>query len=389
MDDLKQKVLLVEDEVDEREAMASKLRSAGYHVFEARNGKEAYAIAQNDMPHLIISDIVMPEMDGGHLLKKLRESYFGRDIAFVVITARPHMRDYFEVMGVDDFIVKPCSPDEFIHRVNIVLARPRPSVHTKSSRRVLVVGNDDTCLNTMVKLLNDQGCHTDCVMLAEQVVYKSVMFSPEVVILEAQMPAGMSSPEIVHVLRQMSRLRKIPILIYSFYPKSGHKVSEVLQREANVTAAVSSCLENGATEYIGRFDETTFIAHTERYLKKGKVFIIEDDRGLVLLLKEDLVRDGYIVRMALTGEEGMAAIEIEKPNLILLDIVLPGINGYDVLGRLKNNPSTKNIPVVMMTIKGEHNEIQRALDLGADDYIVKPFYLGLLKKRVASWIDIK
>jgi len=119
----KRKILVVEDEGDMRKMLAMELEAAGYEVSQAEDGEEGFQAAKKVKPDLIISDILMPKMDGNHLMKKLRQSDFGYDIPFIVLTARGKMRDYFEIMEVDDFVVKPFDADDLLQKVRKALRK--------------------------------------------------------------------------------------------------------------------------------------------------------------------------------------------------------------------------------------------------------------------------
>ena len=91
------KILIVEDEGTSRTLLATVLEKAGYQVFQTTDGEEGYQVAKAVRPDLIISDIVMPEMDGNQLIRRIRKSEFGKKILFVVLTSRSQMQDYFEI----------------------------------------------------------------------------------------------------------------------------------------------------------------------------------------------------------------------------------------------------------------------------------------------------
>ena len=121
----KEKILIVEDEGTSRALLAVELEKAGYQVFQATDGEEAYNVAKAVKPDLIISDIVMPEMDGNQLIKRVRESEFGKKILFIVLTSRSQMQDYFEMMDVQDFITKPFDAEDLISRIERVFDKAR------------------------------------------------------------------------------------------------------------------------------------------------------------------------------------------------------------------------------------------------------------------------
>ena len=115
-----------------------------------------------------------------------------------------------------------------------------------------------------------------------------------------------------------------------------------------------------------------------------KILVVEDDKDLISLIKFNLKSEGFNVLLSSNGEEGLFTAKEEKPDLILLDWMLPILSGIEVLQRLKNNKDTKSIPVIFITAKGEENDKIRGLNSGADDYIVKPFSTKELIARIKA-----
>ena len=115
-----------------------------------------------------------------------------------------------------------------------------------------------------------------------------------------------------------------------------------------------------------------------------KILVVEDDKDLISLIKFNLKSEGFNVLLSPNGEDGLFTAKEEKPDLILLDWMLPILSGIEVLQRLKNNKDTKSIPVFFITAKGEENDKIRGLNSGADDYIVKPFSTKELIARIKA-----
>lgn len=117
-----------------------------------------------------------------------------------------------------------------------------------------------------------------------------------------------------------------------------------------------------------------------------KILIIEDEKNIVFSLKIFFENEGgYEVLCAGNGFEGIKIAQGEKPDLIILDIVLPGLDGYLVCKDLKNNISTGNIPVITMSAKTSKDDIKKMFDVGADEYISKPFSLDKIKKLISKY----
>ena len=114
------------------------------------------------------------------------------------------------------------------------------------------------------------------------------------------------------------------------------------------------------------------------------IYIVEDETDIAELIKYSLSVKGYPTRIFTSGEEAIIAIEKQKPTLVLLDLMLPGLNGLGVCQKLKSQTSTQNIPIIMISAKGEESDVAFGLELGADDYITKPFSPKILQARVSA-----
>jgi len=105
----------------------------------------------------------------------------------------------------------------------------------------------------------------------------------------------------------------------------------------------------------------------------ASILIVEDESGIREMIAMGLMRSGFDVRHAESAEDADAAIRLNRPDLMLLDWMLPGQSGLDLARRLKREPSTRDMPIIMLTARGEEEDKVRGLDTGADDYITKPF----------------
>jgi len=113
-----------------------------------------------------------------------------------------------------------------------------------------------------------------------------------------------------------------------------------------------------------------------------KIVLAEDEPQIARLIEFKLKKEGYEVTWKENGEEALKAIKADKPDLILLDVMMPVMDGYEVLRRLKEDESLKNIPVIMLTARAQERDVVKGIDLGAEDYITKPFHPAELLARV-------
>lgn len=114
------------------------------------------------------------------------------------------------------------------------------------------------------------------------------------------------------------------------------------------------------------------------------ILVVEDEDALATLLQYNLEKEGYRVGVAADGEEALIRADEEVPDLMLLDWMLPKVSGIEVCRRLRQRPETRNLPILMLTARGEETDRVRGLDTGADDYVVKPFAMSELTARIRA-----
>lgn len=119
-------------------------------------------------------------------------------------------------------------------------------------------------------------------------------------------------------------------------------------------------------------------------MAKTHILVVEDERDILELLSYNLTREGYEVTGVGNGEQALQVISRKKPNLVLLDLMLPGVGGLELCRLLKSKPETAGIPLVMVTALGEESDVVAGLGMGADDYVSKPFSMKVLLARIQA-----
>ncbi len=119
-------------------------------------------------------------------------------------------------------------------------------------------------------------------------------------------------------------------------------------------------------------------------MSKERILIIEDEEDILELVRYNLSKEGYTVEGVLSGEEGLNRAQDGLPDLVILDLMLPGVDGLEVCRVLKRSDKTTHIPIIMISAKGEESDIVSGLEVGADDYVTKPFGPKILVARVKA-----
>ncbi len=156
-----------------------------------------------------------------------------------------------------------------------------------------------------------------------------------------------------------------------------NKIIELIKKNEKISnSEISRILgipEDEVAQRIERFSD-----------KRSKILLVDDEIDTLLPLKRSLEVEDYIIIGAGNGPEALIKAKTEIPDIILLDLMMPEMDGYEVCEKLKKDPMTKNIPVIMLTAKDAVRDKVKGLDIGADDYVTKPFNLNELKARVKS-----
>jgi len=155
------------------------------------------------------------------------------------------------------------------------------------------------------------------------------------------------------------------------------KIVEMLQKDATLSYGVIAerlgLTEREVEERISRLSDT-----------RTKILIVDDEPDTVLPLKRALEIENFNVIEAQDGVEALERVSAETPDLILLDLMLPKLNGFEVCQRLKQDEATSSIPIIMLTAKSETSDKIEGIEIGADDYVTKPFNLDELKARIKA-----
>ncbi len=259
----KKKILVVEDETDMRTMLVLELKTSDYEVFQAADGEEGFKIAEKVKPDLILSDVMMPKMDGNQLMKQLRASEFGKEIPFIVLTARGQLRDYFEVMEVDDFIRKPFDAEDLLTRVERILYRQRVNpalIETlrkeaaESKRRILMLDNDAVISSKLQEALEDYEKYYEIkiVTTVPEFFEMVILFKPHIITTRFILNE-LDADKLIKIVRGMPHIKNIPIIVYS------HDVAEGEQRKV---------LQAGASCFIGKINNEKLLSEVYQQLNK-------------------------------------------------------------------------------------------------------------------------
>ncbi|MBF0331774.1 MAG: response regulator [Candidatus Omnitrophica bacterium] len=246
------RILIADDEPTVVALAKEKLEEQGYVVATARNGKEAWEIIQNAPVDLIVTDVIMPMMDGVDLYKEIKKTPRLAGIPIVIITDNRIFRESFQTLGVEHFLPKPLDATKLIHKVEYIFTCAELDVKNK---QCLVLGASGEVNDEMVKILQAQSCVVGASTDPIEFISNCLILRPRVIFVDILIKGDIPSREVIEALKRFTRLGGMEILVFTqFAPEdigSMQGIEELRQSK-------NDCLESGATKYIGRFTRMTF-----------------------------------------------------------------------------------------------------------------------------------
>jgi two-component system cell cycle response regulator len=405
-------VLVVEDNYLNMKLVKTILEVGKFNILEAENAETGIQLARDNRPNLILMDVQLPGIDGLRATQIIKTDPALKEIPVVVLTSYAMAGDEEKALeaGSDGYISKPIDTRSFLDTVNCFVKKEGSDCPQKDLRhihRVLIV--DDEPLN--IKLLEAKLAEDHYEILRAQngtealdIIYKEF---PDLILLDIMMP-GIDGYEVTKKIKRDPQTSYIPVILVTALDGIEDKLKG---------------LEVGADEFLNKPVNTAELKTRVKSLLRLKVFqeqltartqsdkifispVVQSDTGkksedlpLILLVEDNekdiklfqtyLSEEPYRIKIARDGEEAIEFAQQENIDLILLDILLPTIDGYEVFGRLKEIEHNKNTQIVIITGLKDLESKLRGIELGTDDYLVKPVNREELKVRINALLKKK
>ncbi len=401
-------VLVIEDNELNVELVRELLELEKYEVLEAMDAETGIQLARNHQPDLVLMDIQLPGMDGLSATRIIKEDSALKDIPVVAFTSYAMQGDDHEAMeaGCNGYISKPINIQNFLKTVSQFITNERSKRQsqeeedTRYKTRILIVDDDQMNVELLAEKLLNEKYEVLKAYSGEEALEKTNTTPPDLILLDIMMP-GMDGHEVIRRLKDDPNTAHIPIVLVTSLDDSQEKVKgleagaeDFLTKPVNTTellTRISSLLRlKQYREQLGirtQSEEHFEVkAPQERQPKEIKmlqrVLVVEDDEKDIELIQNLLEGQPYHVSVARTGEEGISLALKEKTDLILLDILLPGIDGFEVCHRLKERDETKDIQIVVITCLSDLESKIKGVEQGVDDFLIKPINSREIRARI-------
>jgi CheY-like chemotaxis protein len=343
------------------------LVSTGYEVATASNGRDGVELARRLRPFAITLDVLMPGFDGWETLRELKADPATKDIHVVVISVSED-RATGMALGAAAYLVKPVDR-------SLLLAELRRLTAMQPIRRILAVDDDPSVLRQLEAMLREEGYHVLTADGGEDAVRLATGELPDAVILDLIMP-DVDGFAVLHRLREEWSTRDIPVIVLTAKDLTA-------QEKEELTSAARRIITKGAMDRDRLLWELRqSIEGLQRsqpdplHGRRPTVLVVEDNEVAATQIQSALEECGHTVAIASSGEEAVRRVQEAVPDAIILDLMMPGMDGFEVLERLRSTPQTARIPVLVLTAKElteadrvrlTHNNIQQLVQKGSLD----------------------
>jgi diguanylate cyclase (GGDEF)-like protein len=438
-------ILVVDDELAILNLLKDILEDKGYEVSTAQSGKEALEKLKKKIPHLIILDILMPEMDGYEVCRRIRKNAILKHLPIIMLTAKSNIEDEIEGwrVGIDEYIVKPFNPEELLTIIETIIYRTYlgldanpltklPGNNTIREEINKCIGSKKPFAACFLDLDNfkafndhygfDKG--DEAIKLTAGViinaVHKTITTEEDFIgHIGGDDFVVITHPDKVDIICQ-EIIREFDELIPNLYSEEDRKRGYIIgfnrkgereefpimtisigvvtnkRRKLKHLAQVSEIgaeLKEYAKTFFGsnyivdkRMGEEKEVYRKERQLlEKQNILLVDDDEDMCTILSMILKNEGYQIIIAHSGADALAQIEKQSFNVVLLDIRLPDMSGLEILKKVKEKDP--NVIVIIMTGYSSMEGVIDALRYDAYDYLQKPLDIEKVKVIIKRGIE--
>jgi signal transduction histidine kinase/CheY-like chemotaxis protein len=384
-------ILVVEDDEAFARILYDLAHDLGFDCVVANTTDEGMALAREHSPSGILLDVNLPDGSGLTLLDRLKRNPDTRHIPVHMISVSDHSQTALE-LGAVGFATKPIDRDELIATIHKLEDRLAERV-----RRILVVEDDPTLRAGLLDLLKLDGVDLDGVGTAREALERLATYSYDCVVLDLNLPDA-SGYDVLEKMSAGEHYSFPPVIVYT-----GREISA--DDEARLRRYSRSIIIKGARSPERLLDEVTLFLHqvesrlppeSQRLLRAARerdgslegrtILLVEDDVRNVFALTSVLEARGAKVAIARNGREGVDAARANPPDLILMDIMMPEMDGLTAMRELRKDPALESLPIIALTAKAMRNDYEECLAAGANDYMSKPIDVDKLVSLCRVWM---
>ncbi|RKP45844.1 response regulator [Cohnella endophytica] len=385
-------LLIVEDDINFANVLIEMARSRGFKAIVALRGDEGLEMARKYGPDAIILDIQLPVTDGWSILNELKSDPQMRHIPVHVVSVTEYSQQGLR-MGAIDHLQKPANGEQ-LDRVFVNIAK----VLDRKPKRLLLVEHDDELRDALTELIVHDDVDVSAVPDASTAWDRLNDETYDCIVLDSGLPAD-EAVELLARIHRIESLRSIPVIVYG----DGEEDDRTIRR---MRALSESIVLKDVKSPERLLEETTLFLHRLESglpddkrnllnnLNKGqstfdnkRILLVDDDVRNVFALTSVLEHRNMKVVNAENGVEALNKLEEDSEfDLILMDIMMPEMDGYEAITRIRQHPEWSRLPIIALTAKAMKDDRNKCIEAGASDYITKPVNTEQLLSLMRVWL---
>ena len=385
-------LLIIEDDINFAKILVEQARNKGFKCLVAEDGETGLHFADYYRPSAIILDIGLPGIDGWEVMDRLKENPDTRHIPVHFMSATDRSSDAIK-MGAIGYLVKPIS----LEKLNEAFKNIENKV-VETLKRLLIVEDDELQRRTLVELIGNGDVETTAV--GEGSVALTLLRTEQFdcVILDLGLK-DISGFDLLEKIKNDNRIARIPIIVYT-----GRDLTR--QEEDKLKRYTDSIIVKGVRSAERLLDEANLFLHRveanlpedkqrkirmsfdkEAVLKDKKILLVDDDMRNIFAIGSVLESKGMKMVVARNGRESLARLDEEpKMDLVLMDIMMPEMDGYEAMRQIRAQERFATLPVIALTAKAMKGDRNKCIEAGASDYLAKPVDIDKLLSLLRVWL---
>ncbi len=385
-------ILIIEDDPNFVKVLSEQCRLKGFNVAVCASGEEGLQSLEKQRPEAIILDIRLPGMDGWAVLERLKANPETRHIPVHIISAEEVSLDAFK-KGAVGFLTKPAEKE-----VLDAAFRRLESFIEKNIKDLLVVEDDENLRKSIRKLIGNGDVNITEAASGEEALDALLNKAFDCMVLDLGLP-DMTGFELLGMLENEKGIRIPPVIVYT-----GKELTREEEEQLRVYA--ESIIVKGAKSEERLLDETTLFLHRivslmpqkeqkvianlqdkDGIFKNKRILLADDDMRNVFAMSKILREKGMEVLKAEDGAKALKVLEQESDiHLVLMDIMMPIMDGYETMKKIREQERFAKLPVIALTAKAMKGDREKCIESGASDYLTKPVDMERLLSMMRVWL---
>lgn len=388
-------VLVIDDDPEVRYTIGQYLSSKGYEVIFAKDGETGLIEAIKSQPFAITLDVMLPNKDGWNILRELKEHPATKNIPVIMISIIGDKNIGYG-LGAFEYFVKPISSEKLLSAFGKL-----EDLAKKKIEKIIIVDDDELEFLKFKHEFKNENVRIDYIQDSELAYHKILESQPDLIILDLMMPK-VDGITLSYKLKSNRETKHIPIIISTAKDLSEDEKTSLTKIVEDITVKSKGhpldvlkivrdrlrLHENGFKHLKSpeeHFEEAEDDIEENDEVQKetlGEVLIVDDDPDTLFTINEIVQAVGSKTMLAKNGVECLKSLQNKIPDLILLDIMMPEMDGFQAIKKIKENSKWANIPVFAVTAKAMVEDKAIILRHGFDDYVSKPVNSGVLAFKI-------